>query len=409
MLLACVGLMSINAFAQRICNTNEKMEAKFAAQPELRAKDAALRASVANKNYRVTKKSGVVTIPVVVHIIYKNDIQNISDEQIYSQLKVLNDDYRKLNEDFDTNVPDAFKPVAADLELAFSLATVAPDGSPTTGIERKQVPSNFNFDDNYYKTSGLTAWDTTKYLNIWVGNFTNGNLLGWAYPPSVAGQPDDGFCVTYKAFGTIGTAGTGGFNVYNKGRTATHEIGHYFGLAHIWGNSNNPTTCGTPLNDDWCDDTPATNQPYFNKPKYPDNKYVCTPTEDGAMFMNYMDYVDDGAMGLFTNDQKTIVQNVLQGPRASLLTSNGLAVKDIEKVDAIDVFPNPTNDFISVVSPSIQLDVVEIFGNDGRLIKKVELKNNHDKIDVKALPAGLYYLRTYSQKNVVKSLKFIKK
>jgi len=412
LLFTLLGVISLNVFAQRTCGTYEKAEEQFALDPVAQANRAALKEFLIHNDYKKTKKAGVVTIPVVVHIIYKTNTQNISEEQILSQLKVLNDDYSKMNADFDNVVPEAFKPFASDMELAFCLATVAPDGSPTNGIERKQVANSFNFDNNYYKASGLPAWDPTKYLNMWVGPFTNTQLLGWAYPPDFAGAAFDGFCVTYRAFGTIGTAGTGGFGSYNKGRTATHEIGHYFGLAHIWGDSNDPTVCGTTINNDGCDDTPATSDPYFGTPTYPNNQYTCENTADGAMFMNYMDYVDDKAMAMFTNDQKTIAQNVMVGPRASLLNSNAcatLGVNGEEMVAAINVFPSPATNYISIASPLVKLDTVEIFGSDGKLVKKASIKNETDKIDVTVFSAGVYYIRTYKQGELVKSLKFIKK
>ncbi len=111
--------------------------------------------------------------------MYKNAAQNISDAQIASQLAVLNADFRKLNSDYNTIVPAAFKPFGADMELVFCLATKKSDGSATTGIERKSVASSFSFPNNYYQSSGLVAWDPTKYLNIWVGDMPN-PYLGWA-------------------------------------------------------------------------------------------------------------------------------------------------------------------------------------------------------------------------------------
>ncbi|WP_435522571.1 hypothetical protein [Chryseobacterium indoltheticum] len=121
-----------------------------------------------------------MTIPVVVHVLYKTAQQNISDAQILSQITALNQDFRKQNTDFSTVVPAAFQPNAADLELAFCMATKDPNGNPTTGIERKSVPQSFVLGNSYYTSSGLAAWDPTKYLNIWVGflmaSILKGNL-----------------------------------------------------------------------------------------------------------------------------------------------------------------------------------------------------------------------------------------
>lgn len=127
--------------------------------------------------------------------------------------------------------------------------------------------------------------------------------------------------------------------------------------------------------------------------------------------MNYMDYVNDNKMAMFTNNQKTITQNTMAGPRASLLNSNAcsfLAVDDVEKANSISLFPNPAVNYISIASPLVKINEVEIFGNDGRLVKRANIKNETDKIDVKSLPVGTYFVRTYDNGNFIKSMKFIK-
>ncbi len=408
-LFTLVSVLCLNAYGQRNCGTDKKMAEFFVANPQAKANREALKDFLVHNDYK-SKKAGLVTIPVVVHVLYSSTAMNISDAQIASQIKVLNDDFRKLNADFSTVVPSYFQGNAADMELAFCLATKKPDGSTTTGIERKSVASSFNFNDNYYKASGLASWDTTKYLNIWVGNMSE--YLGWAYLPDNAGAIDDGLAIGYKYFGTTGTA----TSPYNKGRTATHEIGHYFGLEHPWGSvedyGDSPvkSNCGKTGWDDFCADTPATYYPHFDKPTNV-NIYTCVSTNSGAMFMNYMDYVEDSQMAFFTNGQKTIAQNTMSGPRASLLNSNAcslLAVDDVEKSNSISLFPNPAVNYISIASPLVKINEVEIFGNDGRLVKKANIKNETDKIDVKSLPVGTYYVRTYDNGNFIKSMKFIK-
>ena len=409
-LFTLVSVFCLSAYGQRTCGTDKKMAEFFAANPQAKANREALKDFLVNNDYK-SKKAGLVTIPVVVHVLYSSTAMNISDAQIASQLTVLNNDYRKLNSDFGTIVPAGFQGVAADMELAFCMATKKPDGSTTTGIERKSVASGFNFDDNYYKSSGLVAWDPTKYLNIWVGNMSE-DYLGWAYLPDSAGAAYDGLAIGYKQFGTTGTA----TYPYNLGRTATHEIGHYFGLEHPWGSvedygdTPNKSNCGKTGWDDFCSDTPATYYPHFTKPTNV-NIYTCVSTTLGAMYMNYMDYVYDRQMAMFSNDQKTIAQNTMAGPRASLLNSNAcslLAVDDVEKSNSISLFPNPAVNYISIASPLVKINEVEIFGNDGRLVKKTNINNEIDKIDVRGLPAGTYYVRTYDNGNFIKSMKFIK-
>ncbi|MBO6200148.1 MAG: zinc-dependent metalloprotease [Chryseobacterium sp.] len=414
-LLLLSSAFFLSAYGQRTCGTDKKMAAFFATNPDAKANKEALRNFLVNNKDIANKgANAVVTIPVVVHVLYKNGTQNISDAQIASQLAVLNADFRKLNADFNTVVPAAFKPVGADLELAFCLATKKADGSSTSGIERKSVSNSFVFGNSYYKSSGLAAWDPTKYLNIWVGKFDGVDeygdpwegTLGFAYLPDAAGLPYDGLCIGYDVFGTTGTATA----PFNKGRTGTHEIGHYFGLNHIWGDVED--SCGTAAGNDGCADTPATKEPYYGSPTFPTNLYACATTANGSMFMNYMDYVNDNKMAMFTNNQKTITQNTMAGPRASLLNSNAcalLAVDDVEKSNAINVFPNPAVNYISIASPLVNINEVEIFATDGKLVKKAKVKNETDKIDVKQLPLGTYYVRTYNESGFVKSMKFIKK
>jgi len=394
-----------NISGQRFCGTDEKMKDFFSNNPDALAKKQDLRNYLTSKNNVGKNVQTVVTIPVVVHVLYKNAAQNISDAQIASQLAVLNADFRKLNSDYNTIVPAAFKPFGADMELVFCLATKKSDGSATTGIERKSVASSFSFPNNYYQSSGLVAWDPTKYLNIWVGDMPN-PYLGWAYLPDAAGYAFDGLAIGYNYFGTTGAAQY----PYNGGRTATHEIGHYFGLLHPWGEDG--SLCGDLDNDDGCADTPAISDPHYGGNVFPDNSYMCVPTANGAMFMNFMDYVTDTEMAFFTNDQKTIKTNTMAGPRASLLNTNAcsfLAVNDLEKAASINLFPNPTTQYISIASPLVRINEVEIFNSEGRLMKKVSVKNETDKIDVNDFAAGVYYVRTYNGTEFIKSMKFIKK
>lgn len=179
---------------------------------------------------------------------------------------------------------------------------------------------------------------------------------------------------------------------------------------HPWGEDG--SLCGTLDNDDGCADTPATNNPHFGGNAFPDNTNTCVASANGAMFMNFMDYVTDEEMAFFTNDQKTIKTNTMAGPRASLLNSNActfLSVNDVEKVNSINLFPNPTTQYISIASPLVKINEVEIFNSEGRLVKKASINNETDKIDVKDFAAGVYYVRTYNNNDFIKSMKFIKK
>lgn len=256
----------------------------------------------------------VVTIPVVVHVVYNTATQNISDAQIQSQLTVLNNDFRKLNADW-AGTPSAFQSVVADAEVQFCLAQRDPSGNATTGIIRKSTTvTSFSTNDAVKKSSsgGDDAWPSSSYLNLWVCNISGG-ILGYAQFP---GGPSatDGVVINYTAFGNTGTAAA----PYNKGRTATHEVGHWLNLYHIWGDDGTACT-GT----DNVSDTPNQADENYGCPAFP--TVSCSNGPNGDMFMNYMDYTDDACMFMFTAGQKARMQALFAtgGARASLLTSLG--------------------------------------------------------------------------------------
>jgi Pregnancy-associated plasma protein-A len=248
----------------------------------------------------------LVTIPVAVHVVHRTDEENISDAQVHSQIKALNRDYSAKNTD-KKKVPADWKGLIADANIQFALATKDPNGKETTGITRTQTSVvSFSPDDGVKskKTGGVDPWPTDRYLNLWVCNLGEG-LLGYAqFPGGPAAR--DGVVILYTAFGTQGTAKA----PYNKGRTATHEVGHFFNLRHIWGDRNDCT------GNDFVADTPPAQQANFGKPAFP--HITCNNGPDGDMFMNYMDYVDDDAMVMFTTGQVARMNAALAGPRKKL-------------------------------------------------------------------------------------------
>lgn len=256
----------------------------------------------------------LVTIPVVVHVVYNTTAENISDAQVQSQIDVLNADFRKLNSDASL-VPSAFSTLAADANIEFCLASTDPNGASTTGITRTSTTAtSFSTNDGVKFTSsgGRNAWDATKYLNIWVCDISGG-ILGYAQFPGGSASTD-GVVIDYQYFGTIGTATA----PFNKGRTATHEVGHWLNLYHIWGDDGTACT-GT----DSVSDTPNQADENYGCPVFP--QVSCSNGPNGDMFMNYMDYTDDACMYMFSNGQASRMQALFAagGARASLLTSNG--------------------------------------------------------------------------------------
>lgn len=253
---------------------------------------------------------GILRIPVVVHVVnYSPEPFEISDEKIKSQFLVLNEDFRKKNADT-LNIPEEFVHLAADLQLEFYLATIDPNGEPTTGITRNSSEVTgwqgqealAREDAKLYSTSqgGQDAWPGDQYLNIWIADLSNRRgdlgLAGYANPPKA--EPwRNGVVLDPRVFGTISPLKA----PHTLGRTATHEIGHWLGLLHIFGQKNN---CEIG---DKVDDTPPAYSSYDGKPNHPTNS--CGSND---MFMNFMDYVDDEAMHLFTKGQKERVYYVFK-------------------------------------------------------------------------------------------------
>ena len=248
----------------------------------------------------------LITIPVVVHVVLGPDADDVSDAQIQGQIATLTADYRAQNDDID-RVPEPWQPLVIDANVEFALATTDPAGGPTDGITRTETDVPFFRPDNLVKSAaggGADPWPTDRYLNFWVCDL-GPRLLGYAQFPG--GPPEtDGVVIAYTAFGSEGTAQ----DPFDRGRTATHEVGHYLGLRHIWGDMNNCT------GSDFVEDTPPAQQSNGGKPQFP--HVTCDNGPHGDMFMNYMDYVDDQAMFMFSAGQVTRMNATLAGPRQSL-------------------------------------------------------------------------------------------
>ncbi|MDB5226735.1 MAG: hypothetical protein JWN78_928 [Bacteroidota bacterium] len=251
-----------------------------------------------------------VTIPVVFHVLYNTAAQNVSDAMIQNQLTVLNQDYSGTNSDI-ASLPAAFAGIkAGNTGIQFCLAQRDPGGNATTGIVRKSTTTASFTDDDKVKSSstgGDNAWDATKYLNIWLCNL-GGGLLGYAQFPGGSASTD-GVVILFSSL-PGGTA-----TPYNKGRTMTHEVGHWLNLRHIWGDAN----CGNDL----VGDTPTQQTSNFGCPTFP--HVTCSNGANGDLFQNYMDYTDDACMYMLTAGQSTRMSAIFAtgGARASLVTSNG--------------------------------------------------------------------------------------
>ncbi len=293
------------AFAQRNCGTMDYLQYEQQMDPERLQRLEAIEKhtrEILNDPSRVT--SDVIVIPVVVHVVYNTTAENISDAQILSQITVLNEDFRRLNSD-----ADDIWPQAADSEIEFCMAIVDPNGNPTNGITRTfTTTTSFSTNNNvkFTASGGQDAWPANNYLNIWVCDLTGG-LLGYAQFPG-GNAATDGIVCDYAYFGTIGTATP----PFHLGRTATHEVGHWLNLRHIWGDGG----CSV---DDFVTDTPVSDAPNYGCPI----GHVSCGTVD--MVQNYMDYTDDACMNIYTEGQKSRMRALFNpgGARFSILSSPG--------------------------------------------------------------------------------------
>ena len=318
-------LTAQNQPPHRICATDEKAQQVFQTDPTARARfeniQRLLDGRIQNILNRQQRTQAVVTIPVVVHIAISNPAL-VTDATVQKQLDTLNFYYGSQQPGDSLRVYTSFRSTYGRTEIRFCLAQRTPFNTSTTGITRTTTATTFTAPGSHPNTI-VAPWDVTKYLNIWIVNFTDGTL-GYAPFPGLypAGSPNIGYVNDFRAFGAGPGTSSGGYhyNLYNLGKTAVHEIGHYFNLSHPWGNSaSNPTCTGT----DNCADTPPSDDPTFGCPASPKTN-TCSPIDPGVMFQNHMDYADDACMFLFTKDQVTRMTAGLTSPdRSTLLTSNG--------------------------------------------------------------------------------------
>lgn len=329
-LISILVFVGFGSFAQRKCGTAEVLAQKLLAQPKLAKKMQAVELDLQRKrpDSRLFRINPRITIPVVVHVVLSNPAQ-VTDMQVLNQLQALNLDYIAANTDI-SKVPPIWQSIIGNPEIQFCLAVRTPDGDPSSGITRTTTThgafavDGSGRDVKYTATGGAPGWDNTRYLNIWVCDLS-GDYLGVATPPgNIFPAAEDGVVVDYKAFSTSGTAQA----PFNLGRTLTHEIGHFFGLRHTWADDNGGCT-----SDDGVDDTPLQGDHTYGCPTFPltDN---CSATAPGIMFMNYMDYVNDACMYLFTTGQTDRMRNAIDAQRASLITSNGCTPVNLKARDA---------------------------------------------------------------------------
>jgi hypothetical protein len=336
-------------------------------------------------------RNAEVTIPVVVHIVYHTSSENISDAQINSQIEAMTRDFNKENSDV-SKTPSVFQGLVANCGIRFQLAQRDERGNVTTGITRHyadQLTWGVSEDIKMPTKGGFAPWNPAKYLNIWVCNM-GGRSIGFSSFPGMPAEYD-GVVIDYRTFGTTGTVRY----PYDKGRTCTHEVGHWLGLFHTWGDAQ----CG----DDHIHDTPTQEAEHKGNPTFPQYS-VCQGTKTIDMTMNYMEYVNDESMYMFTNGQKEKMWAVLQAVRPTIMTSDAISARTVTPVESvagvtenkIKVYPNPATDMVNIniegtTLSEFSVSVVDVDGKV-RLWKLVNYTTPSVSLNISDLPTGMYWV-----------------
>lgn len=424
--LILTGIFCFQGFAQRNCGQQamfrhlETVYPGALKQIELKRTEAFSQLGTFSSMPSATAKTtSTVLIPVVFHfVVDSNQFKSLGgiagiENRIKTQMLVINEDFNGRNED-QVKIPVVWKPLFANTGVSFGLASVAPGGGYTLGYDVKIVSTGTSYlaDDGakaakFSTSGGLDAWDNTKYLNIWIVNLkTSGQTaLGITAPPGfpIFTKPELGISLNYLAFGTRTSPSQQFIKNFDRGRTLTHELGHYFYLWHTWGDDGGlcPDNGGK---DDGFSDTPPEADATTGSPTFP-RFDVCSPKGDGVMFMNYMDYSDDSALYMFTLQQAAMVKSQLSagGYSYSLTLNPNLSDSQFKPSVEIRIYPNPTEGKLNLSYDNSvnQLQKVIVFNMLGQKVIETT-EQGIDAIDMSALGKGLYFVHCYFEKEIVK-------
>lgn len=322
-------------------------------------------------------------IPTVFHILSTDNDELVAQQDVLDQIEELNNAFNGSIGNL-PYIPNEFKQLLGDMNIKFCLANTDPNGVPTEGIVRVNSTSSQLPSDSavfFSAMGGADAWDTEKYLNIWVVDLGD-HLLGYSIYPWDRTKFIDGVVINTKCFGK-----NGAHYKYNEGRTLVHEVGHYLGLFHLWDNDG----CGSE--NDFVSDTPPQYQSYYGKPTYP--QYSCGTSN---MFMNYMDYVDDEMLLMFIYNQVDRVKACVDLYRPGLSGNSSSICSIIEDGHiSFSLFPNPTSNIANVEYPYQPYNVVNVYIYDiaGRLIFIDEISESNRSIDLSlsTIRSGIYFIK----------------
>lgn len=361
-------------------------------------------------------------VRVVVHIVYNTPAENLSDSVVLNQIKILNNDYGRMNPDTINMRPVLNPVVGVDSRIRFLLADTDPQGNPTNGITRTSTAKTtfFNLlggglaeEVKSTATGGIDPWDQSRYLNIWVCDmsipFLGPAVLGYAVPP--AGLPNwdpgatagisDGVVIQYHVFGSNNpnTLTLGATTYEVKGRTPVHEIGHYLGLRHIWGDATN---CA---GDDGLMDTPKATD--ASAQDCDATKNTCTDTIAGMdmpdMIENYMDYSAEDCQNSFTMDQVKFMRWVIRSKRTDIATVSFTGINNKNGEEYIVLAPNPANERLNIVTKKgVVISGVNLYAASGQQVLSHRCNDISTFVNTSALPQGIYFAEVYSTNGVVR-------
>jgi hypothetical protein len=332
----------------------------------------------------------VVVIPVVFHVVYKNSSENVSSQRILEQLQIMNEDFGGYNPDR-VKVPAVWAGLVANTEIQFCLAKRDPNNNWTNGVVRVSTTTqSFDLQSDNVKsnsTGGDDTWDASRYLNIWVCDIY-GPILGYAQLPGLPAATD-GVVIDYLYVGKTGASAP-----FNRGRTATHELGHWLGLQHIWADDG-----GSCASSDGVSDTP--NQADENYNCYAVGQVLtdaCSPTSPGVMWMNYMDYTDDACMYMFTKGQKSVMWSTLNGVRSSLLNSNActpVGVAEYQQLSPVNIFPTVSSgrvtvDFGFLEKPEVDVQLFNALGQQVFTQRYALTSESRIELELEGFASGVY-------------------
>lgn len=416
--------------------TNPDFEQRIDAQKKARLKMLA--------NSRVTKTNINITVPVIFHIILnQQQMSQIGDsagiaQRVSTQLQVLNEDYNRANAD-SVNIPAAFKPLYGNPAIKFGLAHTDPNGNSTNGweiittnLKGFDVWNSSGYKAKYTTTGGADAWNITSYLNIWIINMlqdtSQTGVIGLTVPPSYTDSAnftdpypknEMGVLIRYDAFGRKTNSSEFFYPGIDLGRTTTHEVGHYFGLFHPWGDDDDDGVCRCPGDpggaDDGIADTPPEGCRHYGCYTFPlyDN---CTKNYPGLLYMNYMEYVDDSCMNMFTNDQVYVMdRDISLGYTHSLVSHPELLDYPGTQTPNFDytfsIYPNPAvmgQTSLNFNQLPQGFESISIYNSIGQHVKDINTSNQQTTyypVDMSGYTRGMYFIKAhFDNKTVVKKL-----